>query len=117
MEDEARPQGKTTIAPEVLLDIARLATLEVKGVSRMGAIPGGVNRLLKRGHHNEGVQIEVENNTVSADIYVVLDKDVNIREVSREVQQRIARAISEMVGMEVGSINIHIEDIDYGQVE
>jgi uncharacterized alkaline shock family protein YloU len=29
------------------------------------------------------------------------------------VQQQVARAIQEMVGMEVGEVNIHIEDIDY----
>ncbi len=58
--------------------------------------------------------ISVENNTVYADIYVVLENDVNIREVCRNIQKQIARAISEMVGMEVGRINIHVDDIDYG---
>ena len=29
------------------------------------------------------------------------------------VQQTVARAISEMTGMEVGDVNIHIEDIDF----
>ena len=40
-------------------------------------------------------------------------ENVNIREVSRNVQQNVARAIQEMVGMDVGLVNIHIEDIDY----
>jgi uncharacterized alkaline shock family protein YloU len=38
---------------------------------------------------------------------------VNIREVSRNVQGQVARAIQEMVGMDIGEIEIHIEDIDY----
>ena len=62
---------------------------------------------------SEGVQISVENNTVYADLYVILTRDVNVREVSRTIQYKVARAISEMVGMEVGKVNIHIEDIDY----
>lgn len=33
--------------------------------------------------------------------------------VSRSIQHQISRAISEMVGMDVGKVNIHIEDIDY----
>jgi uncharacterized alkaline shock family protein YloU len=114
MTEETRPPGMTTIAPDVLLTIARLATLDVKGVSKMSSTPGGVNRLFRRGHQSEGVQIEIEDKTVDADIYVILMKDVNIREVSRNIQNEIARAISEMVGMEVGHINIHIENIDYG---
>ncbi|MBE3119239.1 MAG: Asp23/Gls24 family envelope stress response protein, partial [Candidatus Atribacteria bacterium] len=47
------------------------------------------------------------------DLYLVLDNDVNIREVSRTVQQTVARAIAEITGLEVGHVNIHIEDIDY----
>jgi uncharacterized alkaline shock family protein YloU len=62
---------------------------------------------------SEGVQISVENNTVYADLYVILSRDVNVREVSRTIQYKVARAISEMVGMEVGKVNIHVEDIDY----
>jgi len=102
----------TTIAPDVLVTIVRLAALGVEGVSRMESIPGGVNRLFKR-DSSEGAQLLVENNTVYADLYVILDHDVNVREVSREIQNQVARAISEMVGMDVGRINIHVEDIDY----
>lgn len=107
-------EGKTTVAPDVLLTIARLTTLEVSGVSRLSPVPPGMNRLFKRGF-GEGVVIEVQDNTVSADIYVILENDVNIRDVSRNIQRDVARAISEMVGMQVGRVNIHIEDIDYGK--
>jgi uncharacterized alkaline shock family protein YloU len=107
-----RPPGKTTIAPEVLLTIVRLTALEVDGVSQLSTLPGGVNRLFRRGY-GEGVRIEIEDDTVYADLYVVLKNNVNIRKVSRDLQKEISRAISDMVGMRVGRINIHIEDIDY----
>ncbi len=109
---EETRKGKTTVAPEVLLTIARMATLGVEGVSRMAPVSGGVNRLFKRGV-GDGVRIAVEDNFVYADLYVVMDQDVNIREVSRNAQQQVARAIQEMVTMDIGHINIHIEDIDY----
>lgn len=109
--------GKTTIAPDVLLTIARLTTLSVEGVSRMCPNPAGVNRLFNRSFE-EGVQIEIRDDRVYADLYVMLKNDVNIRDVSRMVQQKVARTISEMVGMQVGRVNIHIEDIDYpGETE
>lgn len=112
MSDQKRPPGKTTIAPDVLVTIARLTALSVPGVSRLANVSGGVNGLFKR-RHNEGVQITVENNTVYADIFVILKRDVNVREVSHSIQHQINRSISEMVGMEVGKVNIHVEDIDY----
>ena len=104
-------RGKTTVSPDVLVTIARLSALSVPGVSRMAHVPGGVNRLFKRGT-GDGVRIEVEDNVVVANLYLILKQHVNIREVSRNVQHQVARALQEMVGMEVGEIEIHIEDID-----
>ena len=105
-------EGKTTIAPDVLTSIARLTTLQVEGVSRLCLEPAGVSRLFRRGFR-DGIRIEVEDDTVYVDVNVILKNDVNIREVSRNIQGQIARALSEMVGMRVGQVNIHIEDIDY----
>lgn len=116
MPDYPRPPGKTTIAPEVLLTIVRMTTLSVEGVSSLSPVPGGVNRLFRR-DYDEGVRIEIDEDTVYTDLYVILDNDINIRQVSRILQKQVARAISEMVGMRVGRINIHIEDIDYADQE
>lgn len=113
---DSNPQGKTTVAPDVLVTIARLSALSVAGVSRMAQVTGGVNRLFKRGVH-DGVRIEVEDNVIVANLYLVLKKDVNIREVSRNVQGQVTRALQEMVGMDVGEVEIHIEDMDYEDVE
>jgi uncharacterized alkaline shock family protein YloU len=112
MSETTRPPGKTTIAPNVLLTIARLATLDVDGVSSMSQLPGGVNRIFQRGY-DEGVRIRIEDDRVYVDLYVQLFSDVNVREVSRNIQQEVFRAISEMVGMDVGRVNVHIDDIQY----
>jgi uncharacterized alkaline shock family protein YloU len=108
----ASDRGKTTVSPEVMLTIARMTTLNVPGVSALSNIPGGVNRLFQRGY-GEGVRIDVREDVVYIDLYLILKKDVNIRDTSRQVQQQLTRAISEMVGLRVGRVNIHIEDIDY----
>jgi uncharacterized alkaline shock family protein YloU len=108
---DSYPTSKTTVSPDVLITITRLSALSVSGVSRLAQVPGGVNRLFKRGI-GDGVRIEVKDNIVRADLYLILKQDVNIREVSRNVQNQVARALQEMVGMEIGGIEIHIEDID-----
>lgn len=104
--------GRTTIAPDVLVTIVKLTVLSVPGVSRLAPAPGRVNRLFKR-ENAEGVDITVENNTVYADVYVIFQRDINVRDVSRSIQSQVARAVKEMVGMDVGKVNIHVEDIDY----
>ncbi len=103
--------GKTTIAPDVLLTIVRRAALSVEGVAELAPVPGGLHRL--RHGEGDGVRAELEDDVVYLDIYLILRQDVNAREVSRHVQQQVARSISEMLGMEVGHVNIHIENIQF----
>ncbi len=118
MSTSTRPPGKTTIAPEVLLTIVQLTVLKVPGVSCLSPAPGSVNHffgLRKKQplQGNEGVHIEIKDDIVYADLFLILKGDYNVRDVSHNVQHEVARAISEMVGMQVGRVNIHIEDIDY----
>ncbi len=113
MSETTRPPGKTTVATNVLLTIARLTTLQIEGVSRMHNLPSGVSRIFHKGDYGEGVHIKIEDDRIFADVHVILENDVNIRDVSRNIQNEVRRAFSEMVGMDVGRINVHIENIDY----
>lgn len=113
MSETYNTSGSTTIAPDVLMTIAQLATQNVPGVSRMSQPPATVNRLLRGQSAKEGVQIEIDDDIVYADLYVVLVADVNVRDVSHKIQHEVSRAITEMVGLQVGRVNVHIEDIDY----
>ena len=111
-ENQDRAPGTTTMAPGVLLTLARLTALCVPGVVAMAPIRSGVNRLFRRGS-GEGVQINIDENGVAVDVYLILAHDTNVREVSRKVQADVARAIEEMIGMDVIHVDVHIEDIDF----
>jgi uncharacterized alkaline shock family protein YloU len=112
--DSSPAQGSTTIAPEVLLTIAQLTATSVQGVSRLSHVQRtSVNRLLKPAQYREGVKIDIVDDIVNVDLYIILKNDVNVREVSRNIQHEVTRAITEMVGMIVGRIDIHIEDVDF----
>ena len=109
-------QGRTTIAPDVLLTIARLSALGVAGVARVEPVPSGADRIFKRGIQ-DGVRIEVHDHAVTVDLYLILEHDRNVREIGRAVQAAVVRAIQEMVGMDVLAVNIHIEDVAYPEQE
>jgi len=106
---ETQPKiGKTTIAPQVLETIARLTTLAVPGVARM-ASPPGVRRLLRQG----GVELEVVGNSVRVKLYVVTEPQSSMLSVGRQIQAEVTRAIRDIVGMEVESVDVYIEDVAY----
>jgi len=71
-----------------------------------------MGRLLRRRCPGQGVKIEVEDDTVSADLYIVVEQDVNVLKLSQEIQAEVSRAIHDMVGMDVKEVNIHIQDVE-----
>jgi len=99
--------GKTTLTPEVLMTMARMAALEIEGVRGMAPVRG--RGLLKRGE--QGVRYELEGGIVFLDLFLVLEKEINIRDIGRRVQEHVARVVTELTGLEVGHVNIHVEDI------
>ena len=108
MEDEL--YGNITIAPAVLNTIARLTTLSVPGVARMG----NSGQLLQTA---PGTSIKVVNGKVKADVYVVLQADCNFYATGQQIQHDVSRAISEIVGMEVQAIHVHVQDVEYDRPE
>lgn len=112
MEEYSETQGRTTIDPSVLIKIAKLTALGVPGVSKMASGPHHLGNILRK-NYSDGIYINVENNTVYADVYLVLKNTADLYKTGQIIQEKVSRAITEMVGMEVGRINIHIEDIDY----
>jgi uncharacterized alkaline shock family protein YloU len=105
--------GKVTIAPEVLITIARLTALSVPGVVRMSTDwMGNVNRLLGRTSSGGGVRIEVEDEVVTVDLYVIVEPGVNMYKLGQAIQAEVTRAIHDMVGVAVRAVNIHIHDVE-----
>jgi uncharacterized alkaline shock family protein YloU len=104
--------GTVTIAPHVLLTIARLTALATPGVASMSSsFTGNVGRLLHRHTLGEGIRMQVEDEVVYLDLHIVVEPNVNLLELGRELQQETARAINDMLGMHVGEVNIHIDDV------
>ncbi len=103
--------GNVTVAPEVLLQLIRLTALATPGVARLSeTFPNGVRRLFS-GKVAEGIQLEIEDHTVSIDIYIVAEPDAQMLSLGQTLQHEINRAIQDVVGMPVNEINVHIEDV------
>ncbi len=103
--------GTVTVAPEVLLSLIRLTALATPGVARLyPGVPTGVRRLFNS-KVAEGIKIEIEDHTVTIDLYIVAEPDAHMLTLGRTLQREINRAIQEVVGMPVKEINIHIEDV------
>lgn len=110
-------QGRVTIAPEVLVTIARLTSQSVEGVAQLchQVGPGNVDRVLGRVAGGGGVQVAVIDDAVRVDLYIIVEPNANMRAVSQEMQRAVTRAIQDMVGMEVSAVNVHVQDVAFSK--
>ena len=103
--------GTVRIARGVLETIVQATTLNITGVVRMGNPSSSRNRFFGR-DHGDGVKTEVHEDKVFVELYVVVDKNQNIAEVGKQIQNEVSRAIRSIVGMAVEEINVYIQNVE-----
>ena len=101
--------GTVSIAPGVLATIVSLTAQAVPGVARLGST--GVGRLLGRGDAAEGVRVQVKDEAVWADVYLVVEEGRNMYQVGTQVQKEVSKAVLQMVGMPVQEVNVYVQDV------
>ena len=101
--------GTVSIAPGVLATIASLTALAVPGVARLGGT--GMSRLIGRERPSEGVKVQLKDEAVGVDVFLVVAAGHNMYQVGAQVQKEISKAIRQMVGMPVQEVNVYIQDV------
>jgi len=100
-------KGRVTVAQRVLDAIAQLTTLNVPGVARLATRR---RRVARRG--SDGVRVDVVDDKVFVDVYVIVTHDANMRQIGKQIQVEIARAMNQIVGMDAAEVNVHIQDVE-----
>ncbi|MFN2134769.1 MAG: Asp23/Gls24 family envelope stress response protein [Candidatus Promineifilaceae bacterium] len=113
MEEQRESLGRIEVAPEVLATIAHFAIMRVDGVSRMAPIPSQIANTFRRATRQNGIVLDVVDNRVRFNIYVIMEPQVNVLEASRKMQAAVTEAINTLVGIPVDTVNIHVEDVVY----
>ncbi|MDJ0754062.1 MAG: Asp23/Gls24 family envelope stress response protein [Ardenticatenaceae bacterium] len=101
--------GRIEVAPEVIATIAYFATIAVDGVAQTVSPSSG--RFRRGTVKHEGVILTYEGNRLLLDIYIWIEPGKNMMNTSRAVQQAVYEAIDQMVGMEVQTVNVHVENV------
>lgn len=106
--------GKVEIAPEVIEVIASIASSEVDGVASMrGNFASGVVERLGKKNHGKGVRVELTEEGIIVDVYVVMKFGVSIPTVAKNIQDNIRQTLVTMTALEVDEVNIHVVGVQF----
>lgn len=110
--------GKVEISPEVIEVITGIAASEIEGVSSMrGTFATDVVERFGGKSHSKGVKVELTENGIIIDLFVVLNFGVSIPKVAQELQSNIRQTLKNMTALEVEEVNVHVVGIQMEQAD
>jgi uncharacterized alkaline shock family protein YloU len=74
-------------------------------------IQEGLSDLLRRENFERGVDIQFGEDSISIQLYIVVEYGVKISEVARNVQERVKYAVETMVGLKVDRVNVKVQSV------
>ena len=111
--DSAGEFGTVQIHNSVISGIARLAALKVAGVSDLhaGFIEGLATAIGTKKSMERGIRVEIEDDVVTLELHVVMEYGVRIPHVAWQVQNEVRRAVEQMTGKTVRSVQIIVQGV------
>jgi uncharacterized alkaline shock family protein YloU len=107
--------GKNVIADGVVQKVAGIAAREVPGVHDLGGgaarAIGAIRNAINAQDRGQGVNVEVGERQVAADIVIVAEYPVDLQRVADDVRRSVTDAIANVVGMDVTEVNVTVSDV------
>jgi uncharacterized alkaline shock family protein YloU len=108
--------GRTVIDDAVVAKVAGIAAREVPGVFALGGNAarafGAIREAIGSSDFGSGVRVEVGETQVAVDITIVVEYPNPMMTVAGAVRAAVARAIVDIVGLEVTEVNVAINDVN-----
>ncbi|MCL2079427.1 MAG: Asp23/Gls24 family envelope stress response protein [Oscillospiraceae bacterium] len=105
-------KGSVSICHSVVATIAAAAASDVDGVYGLYQYPGReLTAVSGKKGISKGVKITVEDEVITADVFIIAQMDCSVSEVGREVQKSVMAAVEEAIGVKINTVNVSISGI------
>ncbi len=110
------PEGTVSFATDVVATIAGLAANEIEGVASMTNPNSSFADILSRKssrNYTRGVKVDINNNKVAVEVTIIVDYGSPVPDVARGIQENIKKAIETMSGLDVLSVDVHVQGVSF----
>ncbi len=116
--EEQNSIGEIKISSDVITVIAHTVASEIEGVAGMNAnLSENISSVLGRKNPTKGVKVEIDDNDVTIDFYILIEYGARIPDVAWRIQESVKSSVENMTGMNVASINIHVQGISFEKIK
>ncbi len=103
--------GGVTVGHQVIAKLAGRAARATYGVVAMQEPPMKKITRFFRGSLTEGIELEIADGVVSIGLHVVMERGVNIAQVTANLQEQVRYQVEQVGGVPVAQINVRVEDL------
>jgi uncharacterized alkaline shock family protein YloU len=110
--EEGSDLGAIMVHHGVIAVISRLAAMRVQGVVDMGgSFANGIANMIGKSNEERGVKVDLQGQKVNIEINIVIEYGIKIPQVAWRVQNEVRRAVEEMTGKKVGTVDVVIQGV------
>lgn len=106
-----------SVNTDVLEKMAEIAAKEIEGVAGISKKAIDLKNAVKNKNAFKGVKVESINGALKINIYILVEKNVKVKDVAEKVQQNVKDKIQTMTGTAVTAVNVTIADIKFSADE
>jgi uncharacterized alkaline shock family protein YloU len=111
---EERRLGSIEISPAAIASIASQAVLECYGVVGLASRTvrdGLVDMLHPADTPRKGVDVELVDDKITIDLYVIMEYGVRVSEVAQNIMQSVKFNVEKALGVPVAEVNVHVQGL------
>jgi uncharacterized alkaline shock family protein YloU len=105
--------GTVEVSPTAIASLASQVVLECYGVVGMATkdLASGLVEILQPASHRRGVQVQIVDDRIVVDLYVVMEYGTRIATVAKNVQSAVRYTLGKALGIPMIEVNIHVQDL------
>lgn len=112
MSTERSEAGNIKISDEAIATIASIAAKSVNAVLDLdGGTMSGFSEMIGVKNESKGVKVEMNADTVSVDVNLIVAFGEDIAGTAAEVQEKVKDAIENMTGLTVDRVNVSVNSV------
>jgi uncharacterized alkaline shock family protein YloU len=74
-------------------------------------LASGIVEILQPASHRRGVDVQIGEDTIVIDLYVVIEYGTPIATVARNMQSAVKYTVERALSVSVSAVNVHVQDL------
>ena len=106
--------GSIGISEDVIATLAGSTAVESYGIVGMATksqVRDGVSELLGIENYSRGVVVELKDDQLTIDLFIIVGYGVKISEVASNIQGAVKYKLEYTLGLEISAVNIHVQGV------